>query len=79
MRPWSIPFLPSGQAYRRSESARGNRAAQRSAAKLPVDVVVSRGSNGLMDGMDVQFGAERVRVVPVRNAAGRIVEMRKRK
>jgi hypothetical protein len=32
-----------------------------------------------MDGMDVQFGAERVRVVPVRNAAGRIVEMRKRK
>jgi hypothetical protein len=63
----------------RARKSSGSALGSREAAKLPVDVVVSRGSNGLMDGMDVQFGAERVRVVPVRNAAGRIVEMRKRK
>lgn len=42
-----------------------------------LDVVPSRDSRGFLTHLDVQIGTDRFRVVPVRNAAGLIVEMRR--
>ena len=42
-----------------------------------LDIVPQRGDTGLLTGLDVQFGRDRFRVVPVRNAAGQIIEMKR--
>ena len=42
-----------------------------------LDVVPNRNDRGLLTHLDVQIGTDRFRVVPVRNASGLIVEMRR--
>lgn len=62
----------------RSREKMDQLSARLSEGREPIIVGVLRNGKGLLEGIDFQFGSERVRVGAIRNAAGKIVEMRRR-